>query len=65
MSLKPETEVGAVDVVEVEDVEGFLEIARLLLTLGGNPFAIAEDELLFVVLVLLLLTKLEVPWVDG
>lgn len=65
MSLKPETEVGAVDVVEAEDVEGFLEIARLLLTLGGKPFAIAEDELLFVVLVLLLLTMLEVPWVEG
>lgn len=50
---------GAVDVVEVEDVDGFLEIARLLLTLlelGANPFAIAEG---------VLLAMLEVPWVDG
>lgn len=50
---------GAVDVVEVEDVDGFLEIARLLLTLlelGAKPFDIAEG---------VLLAMLEVPWVEG
>lgn len=59
ISLKPEIEVGAVDVVEVEDVDGFLEIARLLLTLlelGAKPFDIAEG---------VLLAMLEVPWVVG
>ena len=70
MSLNPETDVGAVDAVDVDDVDGFLEIARLLLALvllGANAFAIVVYTLavLLSVLVLAMLAVVLLFWVEG
>ena len=70
ISLKPEIDVGAVDAVDVDDVDGFLEIARLLLALvlvGAYPLAIAVNAwaVLALVLMLTVLVVVLLIWVWG